>query len=405
MQSRKKLPVTDLFYLIRDCEARITAEQGGARSGKTYQILLYIILTLLEPSMKDTGFTTTIVRKAHASLETSVMADFFDIIGGRSDKYPHALGIYNVDNHKKSSPERYMLNGNPVWFMGIDKETKKRGSKRDLLYINEANELDWDDWTALAMRTSGRIIIDWNPYKGGEWIYNHILPRKDCTLHKSTYRDNPFLAQSQIDEIESLKDSDPEAYKVFGLGERGELKGQIYTNWGYSSDFKGDVVYGLDFGFNNQTALIKIGLYDNELYVQEMLYKSGMTNSDLISAMESIGINDTIYCDSAEPQRIEELRRAGFDAKPANKEVRPGIDFVKRHKINVVSSPHIEKEIKIYRWKEDRQGNPADEPAKHNDHAMDAIRYGAYTKWFVPVSRFERVHCQPLHTSDERYLI
>ena len=402
MPSKKQIPVTDLFYKIRDCKTRITAEQGGARSSKTYSILQYIIFHLLDPGMKDAGFSVTIVRKAHASLETSVMEDFFDTIGQPSEKCPYALDIYDVNNHKKSSPERYMLNGNAVWFMGIDKETKKRGSKRDLLYINEANELDWDDWTALAMRTSGRIIIDWNPYKGGEWIYKNILPRKDCTLHKSTYRENPFLPQSQIDEIESLKDTDPEAYKVFGLGERGELKGQIYTNWSYANDFKGDYVYGLDFGFNNATALVKIGLYDGELYVQEMLYKSGLTNNDLIAEMNALNIDSKVYCDSAEPQRIEELKRAGFAAIPANKSVADGIDFVKRYKINVVSSPHLEKEIKVYRWKEDKQGNPTDEPTKVMDHALDALRYGAFTHWYIPSKRYKHIALEPILDSHIR---
>ncbi|KKK97226.1 hypothetical protein LCGC14_2654880, partial [marine sediment metagenome] len=179
----------------------------------------------------------------------------------------------------------------------------------------------------------------------------------------------------------------------------------IYSNWIEVESFRGNVVYGLDFGFNNPTSLMKIGLYDGELYAENKIHKSGMTNSDLISAMEALDINDTIYCDSAEPQRIEELRRAGYDAKPANKEVRPGLDFVKRHKINIVDSPSTVKEIKTYKWREDKNGNVLDEPVKYNDHDMDAIRYGAYTKWFVPEAKFERVTLQPLHTSDERFLI
>lgn len=403
---KKKLDINNrLFWetyeALIDPDIEYIIQEGGARSGKTISIAQAIYALYGETHKSDAGEIVSIVRKSGTALAQSVQRDWFDILRSVDD--------YSEANHKRTKPEEYRLNGNLIEFMSLDAETKKRGTKRKVLWVNEANELTWNEFKQLMMRTEGTIILDYNPSDDYPWIDEYIIhnPENEGRVKfiHSTYLDNKYLPEVTINRIKSLESIDPAAWSVFGLGKRAQLRGKIYTNWVEVDTFKGEVVYGLDFGFNNQTALIKIGLYDSELYIQEMIHKSGMTNKDLISAMESLDINDTIYCDSAEPQRIEEIRQAGFDAKKSNKEINPGIDFVKRHKLNIVDSPNILTEIKSYKWREDKNGNVLDEPVKYNDHAMDAIRYGAYTKWFVPASKFERVPLQPLHTSDDRYLI
>ena len=375
------------FYAVYKSDALTVVQQGGARSGKTYGILQAHIAELVDPALKDAGLVFSIVRKSGVSLAQSAQRDFFDIL--------HSLGLYNAAHHKRTKPEEYRLNGNLVEFMGIDNPDKKRGTSRDYLFVNEANELTWDDYNQLAMRTRKRVVIDYNPSFTDHWIFDKVMHAEGTKYVHSTWRDNRFLPKKIVDYLESLKDIDPVAYKVFNLGEAAEIRGKIYPNWQPVDTFRGDVVYGLDFGFNNETALVKCGMYDGELYVEQLIYESGLTNSDLIAKMDKLSISGRIYCDAAEPQRIEELRRAGYDAYSANKSVKDGIDFVKRHKINVVSSPDIEDEIKYYRWKEDANGNVLDEPVKSKDHAMDAMRYGVFTEWYVPM-----LTTVPMHTTE-----
>ena len=399
----KPFPVnTRLFNSVYKADDRVIVHQGGARSGKTWSILQAHVAELLEPSNKDAGLVLSIVRKSGVSLRQSAQRDFFSIIKAPSYLNPHGLDIYDVNLHKRTSPEEYRLNGNLVEFMGIDNADKKRGTSRDYLFVNEANDLIWDDFNQLAMRTRGRIVIDYNPSEEYHWIYDRVLTRDDCKFVHSTYKDNKFLSQATIDEIEGLEAIDPAAWKVFGLGERSQIRGKIYSNWQSAGEFKTDrpAVYGLDFGYNNPSALIKCGMHDKELYLEEELFLSGLTNSDLISRMKTLNIKGRIYCDNAEPARIEELRRAGFDAHPANKSVKDGIDFIQRHKINVINSPNIEKEIKNYKWREDKAGNVFDEPVKYNDHAMDAIRYGAFTAWYIPPAQMQRQELEPMLDSD-----
>ena len=213
------------------------------------------------------------------------------------------------------------------------------------------------------------------------------MTRNDCAFIQSTYLDNPFLAQSIVSEIKRLKDEDDNYWKIYGLGERGQTKSVIYDNWVLLDDFPenqvDEIIYGVDFGFNKPSSLIKIGVKDEKnIFIEELLYERFLTNSDFIERLKTLILdkNKLIKADSAEPDRIEEIKRAGFYIEPARKgknSVKDGIDTVKRKKLHIIkNSTNLIKEIRSYKWKEDKAtGKILDEPVKFNDHAMDAIRY------------------------------
>lgn len=352
---------------------RIRCNQGGTRSSKTYSILQVLIIEAL----KETGKTITICRKSYNTLKGTAMRDFFDILKGAD--------LYRESQHNKTD-SLYTLNGNLFEFVGLDQPMKKRGAKRDKLFINEANELTYEDWMQLILRTTGAVYIDYNPSDEFSWIYDKVIPRDDCEFIQSTYLDAwDFLEQVQIDEIERLQREDENYWRVYGLGERGISQETIYTNWDiYSSLPKepDEVIYGLDFGFNHPTAFYEINLIDDEPYIRELIHKSGLTNSQLIGLMREfpeIGYRE-IYADSAEPARIEEIGLEGFNIQAAKKDVQDGIDYCKRKKLRLhADSVTIQKEIKSYKWKVDKDGRVLDEPVKFNDDGLCAVRYGLYT--------------------------
>ena len=299
------------------------------------------------------------------------------------EKITQTLGIYDDKKFNKTdlvyrfTPEIYME------FFSADDGNKLRGTSRDILFINEANLLTYDEWKQLLMRTRGKIFIDYNPSEEFHWIYDYVLTRNDVKFIKSTYLDNyDYLPKEQIEEIERLKFEDNNYWQIYGLGEVAKATNLIYPNFTIDNfSIGGDAVYGLDFGFNNQTALVKIVRQDRILYLTEMIYESHLTNSDLIQSLKKFNIGHTfIYADAAEPQRIEEIYRAGFNIHPSDKSVKPGIDFVKRFQLKVnKDSVNLMKELKSYKWKEDKNGNILDEPVKFNDHLCDSVRYAVFT--------------------------
>ena len=261
---------------------------------------------------------------------------------------------------------------------------KKRGAKRNILWMNEANEFTLEDYRQLSFRTADKIIMDYNPSDVDHWIYDEVIPRDDCTLIKSTYKDNFFLPQSLVEEIERLRETDKTYWTIYGEGERAIPTSVIYPEWLLCDNIPDkEAIYGIDFGFNNPTSIVKVVFADDEVYLQEELYESKLTNSDLLEILKE-RIPKTkkpfIYADSAEPARIEEIYNAGFNIQKAIKDVADGIDFVKRFKLHIhKESYNLLKEIKNYKWKEDKNGRVLDEPVKFKDHIMDAMRYAIYT--------------------------
>jgi phage terminase large subunit len=372
------LQTNKIFDILTDSDKRITVMQGGSRSGKTYNILIWFIIKLLQ----EDGKTLTIVRQSLPSIKGTVLRDFIDILS--------RMEIYSEDNHNKTD-QIYSLNGNIIEFVSADQPQKIRGRARDYLFCNEANELTYEAWMQLIMRTSGKIVIDYNPSDLSSWIYDDVIPRNDADFYITTFRDNPFLPPELIAELERLKDADPNYWQIYGLGERGLSQDLIYSHWRTTEamvdDDEGEVVYGLDFGFNVPTALVKVVFHEGNAYCKEMLYETKLTTEDLVDRLKALNISpyDDLYCDAAEPKTIEALVRSGFNAKPANKDVTEGIRTVKATPLFILNeSVNLLKEIKNYRWKTDRNGNKLDMPVKFGDHILDALRYGIYSKITIP---------------------
>ena len=367
--------VNVVFEHLIDSQSKIVVEQGGTRSGKTYNILLYIIFYYCQ---KNKGKTVTICRKTFPAVRSSVMRDFTDILKEHN--------LYNEDDHNKSNSE-YTLNTNLVEFISVDQPQKIRGRKRDLLFINEANELDFEDWQQLVFRTQEKIILDYNPSDEYHWIYDKVLTRDDVEFYKTTYKDNPFLNISIKDEIERLRDTDEQYWQIYGLGEKGISKSTIF-NYHEVSKIPDDaefVSYGADAGYTNDpSTLVSVYRKDYNLYIKEHLYRTMMTTQDLHNHFKQVGVErNIIYFDSAEPRLISELRRMGNNVQPSVKgrdSINAGIDLLKRFKIHITSDSHNAiMEFRNYKWQEDRSGKILNKPIDKNNHIIDACRYATYS--------------------------
>lgn len=384
MDSKQKQPKT--YYDLKGSNKRIVINQGGTRSGKTYSALQ--VLCEYCWKNKGCGSVISVVRKTLPALKGSAYRDFLEILDRE--------GWYNENEHNKSEMT-YFLFGNMFEFISVDQPQKIRGRKRNICFINEANELTWEDFFQLNIRTTDKIIIDYNPSDEYHWIYDRLQPRDDADFFVSTYRDNPYLPEELIEEIERLQAADENYWRVYGLGERGFSSETIYTHWQYG-DFPQDceTCYGVDFGYNVPSAVIKIGFKENACYVHEELYETKLTTNDLIERLKGLGIerHAELFCDNAEPKTIEEMTRAGYNAKPAEKDVYAGIQKVKSMPLYITAeSQNLIKEIKSYKWKLDKDGkvHPDEVPVKFNDHALDAMRYGIYTKLNRPSFDFEAI--------------
>ncbi len=377
------LATTIVFDHLEKTNKRIVVMQGGTRSGKTYNILLWFVVQLMQKQNK----VMTIVRDSLPSLKGSVMRDFFDIL--------NRLGIYNENSHNKTE-NTYMLNSNLIEFVSCDQPHKIRGRKRHYLFCNEATELSYDSWLQLIFRTEDFTVLDYNPSEVDHWIYDQVLTRDDVDFFITTYRDNPFLSSDLVNEIERLQNADEDYWKIYGLGERGSGRELVFNHQRICREMpEGDEYYGLDFGFNHKTALIRCINQDDDVYAQERIYQSGLTTTDLAKIMKGLKIegHTPIYYDYADPRSAEELGRHGFNMIPcASKNVRESILAIKGRPLYVTEdSANLIKELKNYSWKKDKTGKILDEPVKYLDDAIDALRYAVSTE--AGTFKFEPIAC------------
>lgn len=369
----------DLYDFIKSGN-RICVNQGGTRSGKTYSILQFLIEAAIKGTQKGMkGQTVTICRKTYPALRATALRDFIEIL--------ESIGRYDEDLHNKTLGE-YRLGNWTFEFISVDQPQKIRGRKRDILFINEANELDLEDWRQLLLRTTGVIILDYNPSDEYHWIYDSVLTRKDVSFYITNYTNNPHLTQTQIQEIENLKGEDENYWNVYGLGMKGVSGATVYPKWQLCDVLPdGDEAYGLDFGFNVPSALVQLHKNNSGLYCKEVIYQTNLTNPDIIAILKTKELKQRapIYCDNAEPDRITELQRAGFNAMPCHKDFKNGVDKIRSVPLFITKeSINLLKEIKNYKYKIDHAGKPTDDAVKVNDHAMDAMRYGG---WFLIADR------------------
>lgn len=387
MKRKRELTIDRTWVFEWNLEAydskkyRVIANQGSTRSTKTYSICQLLALCIPHDEVKS----ISIVSPSLPHLKRGARRDFLEIL--------EQAEVYSDAQFNKTDNIYHYPNGSYVEFFGVDEPGKVRGPGRDILFVNEANLIPFAIYKQLALRTKEIVFIDFNPVDEASWVYDVADQEGNLMIH-STYLNNPFLSKEQRQEIESLKDADENLWNVFGLGLRGKSSEIIYTHWKTVKELpgKGERFFGQDFGYNVPSALIDIEVYEGAIYVDEVIYEQKLTTGDLIEVYKERGVfkSREIFCDSAEPKTIEELRRAGYNAKESDKDVTEGIRKVKSMPLYITErSTNILKEIKSYKWKTDINGKPVkdrdkDEPVKFNDHAMDAMRYAVFTKLSVP---------------------
>lgn len=346
-------------------EKRFIINQGGSRSSKTYSLCQLLIVWCLQNPNK----VVSIVRKTFPALRATVMRDFFEVLKD--------LNLYDKSSHNMSENIYRFPNGSLVEFFSIDDEQKVRGRKRDIGWCNEANELWFEDFQQLNMRTEYKLIFDYNPSDSSSWLYE--LPKDESVLIKSTYKDNPFLPESIKRQIEDLKRTDEALYQIYALGEKAISKTNIFNTWSFipkRPERFTNFVYGLDFGYNHPTALMRVYWCDGDIYIEPVIYESYLTTSELIERFKQLNIENTvdILADYSRPEIIAEMQNAGFNVNNANKNVKSGINAVKTFKVWCQEDDNLKKEYNNYKWKKVGD-NITDEPVKLYDDAMDAVRY------------------------------
>ena len=378
----KQIQTNVVFELLESNQSKIVALQGSSRAGKTYNALLWIIFSYCH---KNTGKVISICRRTLPSLKATVLRDFLEILRNNE--------LYSEIYHNKTSNE-YWLNGNLIEFFSLDMGSRVRGRKRDMLFINEANEIDYEAWNQLLFRTDGKVngvILDYNPHDQFHWIYDKVLERDDCNLYITTFMDNPFISKTLRDELLRLKESDPDYWRIYGLGLRGQSRSLIFKF--HLIDRVPDnarlLSYGLDFGFaSDPSALCATYVEGDNMYTKELLYEKGLTNQDLVREFQRLGLDrrDEIYADSSEPKSIEEIHRMGWNIKGKKKyEINYGIDLVRRYTLHITKdSINGIKELENYKYIEDRNNNPTNKPLDKFNHFCDSLRYSVVHKLSYP---------------------
>ena len=358
-------------------EKRFLIAQGGMRAAKTYTILMLIISWCQINADK----VATIASMSYPHLSRGAIRDFKNIMKNAE--------IWEPDRWNSSSKIYTFGNGTILEFISVD-NMGAHGAARDLLFVNEANDMDRETFEQLAARTTGKIIIDYNPtheFWAHTWLLKEKKEQTDFII--LTYQDNEALAPSIREYIESKKPKKGEApsnwWVVYGLGQIGSLEGNIYEGWRKATeeDFEHAklIRYGLDFGFSNdETGLVAIYEKDNgELIIEQKLFKTGILGSQYGDELRRADIdpNVLIVADSARPEIIAEIKAQGFRIVGADKNagsVLRGIDRVKQHQI-IYDGKDLEREYLSYAWRKKRTGEVLDEPQDGNDHLMDALRY------------------------------
>lgn len=340
--------------------------QGGARSSKTWSILQFLVnLALTTPKL-----SISVVSISFPHLRRGAMRDWKAIM--------ESFGIYDPASHSLSDNLYRYPTGSYIEFFSADNSLKTRGPGRDILFLNEGNLLPQETFNQLNIRTRKTVFIDYNPADEFHWIYDDILPLKETAFIQSTYKDNPFLPVEQVKEIERMQ-SNPDFWRVYGLGERGTMQDTIYPKFTlYDTTPDREHHFGLDFGFAHPNALVRVTQDETRLYLEQCLFQTGQTVAELAEAIKPIVGSKYVYCDHARPDAIQELRQRGINAYEANKAVKEGIDYIRSHQIFVHrDSVDLQKEMRSYKWKRKPNGDPIDEPVKVYDDLMDAARYGA----------------------------
>lgn len=358
---------------ILSLKKRIKIIQGGTSAGKTFGI----IPILIDKCAKEDGLEVSIVSETIPHLRRGALKDFLKIM-----KWTNR---YFDDRFNKSLLRYEFANGSTIEFFSADDASKLRGARRDILYINECNNVTFEAYNELSIRTKREVYLDYNP-ANEFWVHKELKDEPDTDFIILTYKDNEALDESIVTQIEKNRDKAQTSsywanwWRVYGLGEIGSLEGVVFNNWKEIDFLPEDaklIGVGLDFGYTNDpTAAIGIYNWNDKRIVNEIIYRTGMLNSDIAKILPS-GV--VIYADSAEPKSIEEIKRYGKTIKGVTKgkdSINFGIDVMQRQDYLVTKqSTNLIKELRSYCWDTDKQGERMNKPIDHFNHAIDALRY------------------------------
>jgi len=380
--------VKKVYDWLLDSKHRTHLLYGSAGSSKSWQVALFLIV---EKFLSERDVRILVVRKTLPSLRKSA----YQLVQDRLK----SMGITYQHNKTEMS---IRFNSNQMLFVSLDDVEKLKSIEGiNYIWIEEATEISVDDYRQLNLRCRGKnpngdnaLYLTFNPSDWNSFLKPMTeAPAADVGVLHTTYKDNKFLDDKYVQQLESLAEQDEAYHRIYALGEWAQLSGLIYSGWQQAEtwpDSFDDTGYGLDFGFNNPTALVQVNLLDGDYYLREIIYEPGLTTKDLIDRLPLLGLdeNTEIIADSAEPDRIEEIYRANFNIHAADKgqgSVNFGIDAVRAATIYFhPDSVNLYREYAGYKWREDKDGNVLDEPVKFNDHLMDAIRYRIAKGTFMP---------------------
>ena len=367
------LKETTALRKIHKLNKRTKIIQGGTSASKTFSILW----VLSNKAMHIPDLEISVVAESIPHLRRGALRDFEKIMrwGGR----------YNPNSFNRSLLKYEFINGSFIEFFSADDSSKLRGARRDILYINECNNISFQAYNELAIRTKREVYLDFNP-SNEFWVHTELKDEPDADFIILTYKDNEALDESIVKQIEKNKEKAKTSnfwanwWKVYGEGQVGSLEGVIFSNWQQIDKLPNEarlIGIGLDFGYTNDpTAIIEVYNYNGKRILNELKYQTGMLNSDIAKVLPN---NVPIYADSAEPKSIDEIRRYGKTIKGVTKgkdSINYGIDTMQQQDYLVTKdSINLIKELRSYIWDTDKQGVKLNKPIDHFNHAIDALRY------------------------------
>lgn len=377
-------PVTATHKLLA-LDKRIRAAAGGTSASKTISILLILIDKAVSYANADQQLLISVVSESLPHLKRGVMRDFINIMEGHN--YFKESQWNRTDFTYNFSPKVKME------FFGVDTPDKVRGPRRDILFMNEANNCPFESFEQLEVRTKHEIWLDWNP-TSEFWFYTEILQSREAEYIDGnvdfitlTYKDNESLDKSIVSSIEARKHNKA-WWDVYGLGKLGEVEGKIYKDWKIIDEIPHEARlerYGLDFGYaNDPAALVAIYYYSGGYIIEELLFRTHMSNRQIADyVLNSASPNALIIADSAEPKSIAEMQEHGLNIIGAAKgqgSVNQGIQWVQDQRMSVTkASTNVIKAYRNYMWQTDRDGKIIDKPDHRLSDAMDAVRYAMET--------------------------
>ena len=374
---------TTAINKILGVKARKKIIQGGTSAGKTFGILPILI----DKALKTPGLEISVVSETIPHLRRGCIKDFKKIMV--------ATGRWRESEYNKTLLTYQFVNGSYIEFFSASEEAKQRGARRNILYVNEANNIPFEAYYQLAIRTDGEIYLDFNP-TSEFWAHTEVSPGADAELIILTYKDNEALSENIIGEIESAREKAKTSsywanwYRVYGEGKIGNLQGAIFDNWKQIAKLPQDAKLlgaGLDWGFTNDpSAVVCLYKWNEKIIVDEVLYRKGMNNKEIaLYLKDAIPRGTEVIGDSAEPKSIDDLQGWGvniYGAKKGPDSIRQGINLLQEYEILVTeTSTNLIKELRGYVWNTDKTGNKENRPAPScSDHLLDALRYVATAK-------------------------